>query len=104
MMPNGSSRELSVDLDSAKLPSGRLSTEVSLPSAGDVVEKRKLEKTISGEAYTFMRRLRWLITAAGCDMVRSALTSGLDRVTEARNATSLASVTATAVGSEVSLY
>ena len=35
-------------MDSAKLPSGRLSTEVSLPSVGDVCEKRKLEKTISG--------------------------------------------------------
>lgn len=38
-------------MDSAKLPSGTLSAEVSLPSAGDVVEKRKLEKTISGAIY-----------------------------------------------------
>ena len=51
MMPNGSSREL-IDMDSAKLPSGRLSTEVSLPSVGDVCEKRRLEKTISGTSYT----------------------------------------------------
>lgn len=51
MMPNSnSSRGVSLDMDSAKLPSGRLSTEVSLPSAGDVVEKRKLEKTISGSS------------------------------------------------------